>query len=151
MIRRQAERYQSAKQMQAHMKTQEAELKKLRDAAAADKKDAVSARDAALTHEKEARALAQSADRIFMSSEGAKMLDLMSKSMDPTIVAMVAKNLQIKLVPGRGLLDQIRKQGRATDMLSAAKILTFRLEELEQLSTPEHQVERHRPQPPREG
>lgn len=113
-------------------------------------KDAQERMQIAVNAEAETRKMAIAAGSIFERTEGAKMLDKASMAMDPVIVARVAKNLQIKLVPGRGLLDQIRKQGRAKDMLSAAKLLTLKLEELEQLTTLENQVERHRPAPPRE-
>lgn len=53
---------------------------------------------------------AQTADGMWTKS-GAQMLDKWSKHMKPEMVARAAKALGIELVPGKPLIDQMRKQG----------------------------------------
>ena len=122
--------------------------KAMEDAAARDKSaakamqnDAQERLQTAASLESQTRQLAQSAGNIFEKAEGAKLLDQVSKFIDPGTVNKVAQDLGIRLLPGRGLIDQMRKQGAAKDMLSAAHLLVRKLEKFGQLDAVSGQAE----------
>ncbi|MEI8122739.1 MAG: MobV family relaxase [bacterium] len=131
-----AEKYKKNKNLEALLKKQEAEIRALKNDVSTRQKDADDRMRIALDHENETRLLAQTADHVFMDSAGAKMLDQMSRAMDPKIVEKLAKAFGVQLVPGRGLLDQLRKAGKGANMIETARLLTARLEILNDHGTP---------------
>jgi hypothetical protein len=72
--------------------------------------------------EAETRLLAQSADAIWTKS-GAQIVDKMTKHFDVDTIKKLEKSLGINLIPGKPLIDQMRKQGIGSNLINCVKIL----------------------------
>lgn len=120
VISRQAERYREAVRLADVTGADRADAQKAR----ADAQDALRRANSQLV---EVRAQVQAADAAWTKS-GAQILDRWTKSMDPAAVARVAGQLGIELVPGRPLLDQMRRQGRGRTLVECAALLDRQLD-----------------------
>lgn len=122
VISRQAERYREAVRLADVTGADRAAAQKARQEA----QEALQRANSQLV---EVRAQAQAADAAWTKS-GAQTLDRWTRTMDPAAVARVASSLGIELVPGRPLLDQMRKQGRGRTLIECASLLDRQLDGL---------------------
>lgn len=78
--------------------------------------------DQARQLELEARNSRVAADHLW-DKNGAQVLDRWTKTMDPKIVDQLARQLGIDLVPGKPVIDQMRRQGRGDTLIQCAALL----------------------------
>lgn len=115
MIARQAGRYREAVRLEAVVKEAQA-------AAAADLVKVQSLTMATRADLREVQTQAQAADS-FWTKSGAQAIDKLSAQMAPEMIQRVARSLNIELVAGKPLLDQMRRQGRGRTLLECAQLL----------------------------
>ena len=95
---------------------------KLETDAAEKLKAATAMLDQARQLELEARNSRVAADHLW-DKNGAQVLDRWTKTMDPKIVDQLARQLGIDLVPGKPVIDQMRRQGRGDTLIQCAALL----------------------------
>jgi hypothetical protein len=110
LIEREAERYRKNVRLEELLKTEKELIAVERAEAAKDKADAIATLQRVQHATEELKLQARAADGMWTKS-GAQMLDKWSRHMAPEMVARASKALGIKLVPGKPLIDQMRKQG----------------------------------------
>jgi hypothetical protein len=110
LIEREAERYRKNVRLEQLLKEEKAKVAVERAEAKKDKADAIKTLKSVQIATEEIRTMALAADSMWTKS-GAQMLDKFSKFMAPEMVSRASKALGIKLVPGKPLIDQMRKQG----------------------------------------
>lgn len=115
VISRQATRYRDALRAEKLAKTGEISAQKTKKEAA----ELVSQAKADLA---ESRLALEAADRVWAKT-GAQTLDRWTATMAPEMVARVAKTLNVELVAGKPLLDQLRRQGVGSSLIQAANRL----------------------------
>ncbi len=136
LVARNAEKYREGVRLAAVVKgaqtSAEADLAKAQAVALATRNDL-----------REVQAQVQAADG-FWTKSGAQMLDKWTATMAPEMVQRVARALNIELVAGKSLLDQMRRQGRGQTLLACAQLLDKTLDGAMQEVVEKGPVERSR-------
>jgi len=125
LIERGAAQYRAGRSMQELAKTAQAQAEAQKKAAEATLSQAKAI--SKLASENAAAKMSEAEQKISRAAhteeESAKILDKFSKDMAKEFVGTLSQALGIELVHGKGLLDQVRRAGRASTMVEAAKVL----------------------------
>jgi excinuclease UvrABC nuclease subunit len=116
MVERQADKYRAAIRAKDAADKALAEAQKQRQSAQNDLAEAKVARDQAKASE---ASVQRRLDQVVL--DDAKALDQFSRHWNPAYVGALAKAAGVELVAGRGILDQLRRKGVATDVVDAAR------------------------------
>lgn len=145
MMERQADRYRAAIRAEDAAKKALEEAQKQRQSAKNELEQAKVALDQAKASE---ASVQRQLDQIVLGD--AKALDQFSRHWNPAYVGSLAKAAGVELVAGRGILDQLRRQGVATDVVDAArKVHEWDSRALQEAHRwRDQQQEIHRPKPP---
>lgn len=118
-LERQATRYRASLANEAVALKAVAEAKTAAAAAEKGVKDAQIIMDRVKVRQVELDAQSSSIDTM----SAAAIFDKMSKHLDKSVVREISQRLGIELQPGKGLCDQVRRAGRAKNLLEAAQLL----------------------------
>lgn len=122
MIEREAERYREMVRQEALLATQKAEAYAAKSEARHELEKVQKKMDDITEATQEMRVQANAVDRLWEKA-GAKVLDKWTVHMAPEMVKRVARELNIELVEGKPLLDQMRRQGRGATLIECAERL----------------------------
>lgn len=147
LVAQQADKYRRNVALEKTLKTQQATISTDKAAAAKDRAVAAETLQRVQHATQELQVQARAADGAWTKS-GAQMLDKWSKLMKPEMVTRAAKALGIELVPGKPLIDQMRKQGVGASLQDCATRLDKALDGImtQHITSGDAQraIERHR-------
>jgi hypothetical protein len=147
LVAQQADKYRRNVALEKTLKAQQVTVQADKATAAKDRAVAAETLQRVKNATQELQVQARAADGAWTKS-GAQMLDKWSKLMKPEMVTKAAKALGIELVPGRGLIDQMRKQGVGKSLQDCAnrldRVLDGAMSQHVSSGDAQRSIERHR-------
>ncbi len=122
LVEQQATRYRQTVKLAEQTKNDKAEIDKKLSEAKHENEQAQRAKNDAVTAKITMQNLAQVVDAKWSKSDAA-LLDKATKFWAPEYVDKLARQLGIELKPGRGIIDQMRAQGRGDTLVECARRL----------------------------